>query len=68
MPALEALYLQENSIASLQSMASNLPCLGLVNLSFNQLAQPQGTLAALMLLPRLQELYLNGNPLQTHPE
>ena len=68
MPALEALYLQENSITSLQPLASNLPCLSLVNLSFNQLSQPQGTLAALMLLPRLQELYLNGNPLQTHPE
>lgn len=68
LPALEALYLQENSITTIQPMVTSLPHLGLINLSFNQLSQPQDTLAALMLLPRLEELYLNGNPLQTHHE
>lgn len=68
MPALEFLYLQENAISFMHPMASNLPRLTLLNLSFNQLKVPQETLAALRLLPRLREAFLNGNPLQTNPQ
>ena len=45
----------------------SLPRLALLNLSFNQLKDAAGTLKALRLLPRLRELYLNGNALQGHP-
>jgi Leucine-rich repeat (LRR) protein len=68
MPALEFLYLQENCISIIHPMAANLPRLALLNLSFNQLKAPLETLTALRLLPRLREVFLNGNPLQTLPQ
>ena len=69
MPALEFLYLQDNAIATLPPCAYiSLPRLALLNLSFNQLKDAADALGALRLLPRLRELYLNGNPLQGHPE
>ena len=68
MPALEFLYLQDNVIATIPPCAYlGLPRLALLNLSFNQLKDAAEALQALRLLPRLRELYLNGNALQGQP-